>query len=598
MPRVPTYDSAQVAPQNLPSVQLSDNSHMMQWAGIAGRQEQQLGKEIAGFGSDIAKIALDMQATDNENDARRADAGFVKQADALMFGTTDDAGNYLPGYTQAKGDAAVKGHGAVVQGLQDLQQQALENAPNDAVRRMLQRTTTQRLQAYSEAAAKHAGAERGAADIQASGLRIEAAGDSAKKAYSPLTDTNVVYDPQADPATRSLYQQQLGTAYTELQQQASKLPEDVRAQFVKDGMEKIYAGAALHLANIGQPQQAKAYLDQLVQKDAIDQDVADKVRKMIEPNLEADRVLRYTDALFDSTRGEKAQKAQVRDDFEAGKLTGRERELAEARIEHRAAKAKQDENEWAANAIGQAQDYFIHNPGKSILDLQEAMPQVYRALSQKGHLAGLDAFAQREARPKSDPIAISNVMTYFGTGMKDKDGQPLDITQMPEKDWLMMRNVLSDGDWRMFGAERQKALRGESSADSLLTGKLREALNSRLVGIQVFPDKLAKGSDADKAYLGAIQQYAKDWVLGEQQAAGKAFKDKDIADSLNRLFAQNVEFRSTFLGFDMGADSKTLLKFKPSDIPKAAYEGIKKDLGPKATDQQILLQYWRLHGQR
>ena len=602
MPRVPTYDSQQVQPQNLPDArQQAPNRMAMGEANIPAAQEVQLGRSMTAIGGEMMAEARRQQIENNENATKATDADFVKQADAVMFGSTDADGKYTPGFTEQKGQQAVDNAGAAVDNLRKIQQQAVENAPNDAVRRLVQATTDQRINAYSAAVAKHAGGQQVAANDQASEIRATAANDSTKKAYDPIIDGQAVtYDPAAasDPS-RSLYQQQLGTVLAERTAQAQNLPPEVRDQYVKDGMAKTYAGVVMHLANIGQTQQAKDYLDRLQQADALPQDAADKIKQLISPDLTADKVLRYSDNLFDTVKGEKTQLAQVRKDFEAGTIDGNERQLIERRVKQAANEAEANDNKWTAQAVGQAQDYFLKNPGKSVLDLAKENPALYRALELKGHLAALDSFSQREARVKSDPIVQHNIDMHFGTG------DDMDVTRMKEADWMLLRGQLSSQDWTHYDRARSNqingVLSGKDDPGNLNLKGYTAALNSRLIGIGVDVGKLSSktAGEADKAYVGAINQYAREWVLQDQAASGRPFNQEETAKSLDKLFAKDVTFRNTFIGIPTGTSSQRLMSMKIGDLPDGAKDGIKNSLikagNQKPTDQDILMQYWRLH---
>jgi hypothetical protein len=71
-------------------------------------------------------------------------------------------------------------------------------------------------------------------------------------------------------------------------------------------------------------------------------------------------------------------------------------------------KAQQAEGE--KSLIGGATDWFVQNPGKSILDFQKANPAAYLGLKNTGHLAGVVGFSKGN-KVETDPATWADVMT-------------------------------------------------------------------------------------------------------------------------------------------------------------------------------------------
>lgn len=401
MPIVPTYDIPQVTPGALPSARQTTPDHLMAANTIGAEQQVSLGAAAQQFGNTLNDIEVAHQIQVNENRAKDADTAYMTGANAILHGTPDDKGNPSPNaYLTKMGGDAVNSFEATTKALNDLKQKALDGLDNDAQRAAAKHILETRYEAFAMKAAAHKEQQLKVYGLASATSRAEAASDSAKTLYNPITDKPVLSYDAANPEKNTPYQQNLQTAKVEanhivdLQYGVNAAP-DVRAQMVKAQMEKVYVGITGHLyesgkAGDGSTQIAKGYFDQV--KGELSPAVRDDIQGKLHAAATQDRVLTYSDQIFDTVRGEKAQMSQVRKDFEAGKLDGKERELIEARIEHRAAKSRQDDNEYTASVVGQAQDFFIKNPGKSVTDLPKGL---YLALERKGNLASIDGFAKR-----------------------------------------------------------------------------------------------------------------------------------------------------------------------------------------------------------
>lgn len=519
MPIVPTYDIPQVTPGALPAARQTTPDRLMAANSIGAGQQAKLGAAGQQLGNTFNDIEVAHQIQINENKAKDADTAYMTGANAILHGTPDSNGNPSPdAYMTKMGGDAVNSFDATTKALSDLKRQTLDGLDNDAQREAAKHALDTRYEAFATKAAAHKDQQLKVYGIASATSRAEAASDSAKTLYNPITDHPVLADPSGevvagfqrdtnpdkstwgkrpdgsekgagylgvlkrpdggvsseisigveingkevevpsmvptlnateikwlmthDPSDRkeqmpdsivekatkfaedriaqgkdpfagkddspvsatqnaaSPYQQNLRTAKAEanhivdLQYGVNAAP-DVRTQMVKSQMEKVYVGIIGHLyesgkAGDGSTQIAKGYFDQV--KGELSPAVRDDIQGKLHAAATQDRVLSYSDQIFDTVHGEKAQMSQVRKDFEAGKLDGKERELIEARIEHRATKQRMDDNENTASVVGQAQDFFIKNPGKSVTDLPKGL---YLALERKGNLASIDGFAKR-----------------------------------------------------------------------------------------------------------------------------------------------------------------------------------------------------------
>ena len=589
MPKVPEYDSPTVGLQELPTVRQQTPNRMLLGARIGPEQQVRLGNAIQTFGNGVHQAA-----------ATEADAQLIGSIQGILYGTPD---NPTSGYLNQKGKNAVDTYQDTVKSLQNLAPKQAQNLSGEASG-LAQTSTNLRVQSALAQITQHNAQQVGVYQQSAGATRIKAAADSAALSFNPLVDKpGLNYDAKGGEAS-SPYELNLRTVNAEANSLADLQgirDPDLRAEFIKDQMGKTYVSVISHMvdgigkgaknANGATIQMAQSYFDAV--KDNIPLEQRDKIQSVLKAGAMQDTVLSYSDSLMDSKKGESAQFAQIRKDFEAGKISGAEREQIESRISHLNSRAREADNQNTANVVGQAQDFFIKNPGMTMTDLP---PTIYAALERKGQLAALDGFSRREAN-HTDLATLQSVQSHFG------DGSESDITKMNDADFLGMHGKLSDKDWKYWNTQRDNNKKGIVSSrtdpGSVAEGVFNGALKSRLVQVGIDPSRM-KNPD-DKARLGGLQQFAKEWVIQDQTAAGHKFNDDQIGKSLDRLMSTNVEFRTSFMGIDTGNGSKQLVKMDYGSLPKDAKEGIRNALikrgNANPTNQDVLNYYWRLHGQ-
>ena len=589
MPKVPEYDSPTVGLQELPTVRQQTPNRMLLGASIGPEQQVRLGNAIQTFGNGVHQAA-----------ATEADAQLIGSIQGILYGTPD---NPTSGYLNQKGKNAVDTYQDTVKSLQNLAPKQAQNLSGEASG-LAQTSTNLRVQSALAQITQHNAQQVGVYQQSAGATRIKAAADSAALSFNPLVDKpGLNYDAKGGEAS-SPYELNLRTVNAEANSLADLQgirDPDLRDAFIKDQMGKTYVSVISHMvdgigkgaknANGATIQMAQGYFDAV--KDNIPLEQRDKIQSVLKAGAMQDTVLSYSDSLMDSKKGESAQFAQIRKDFEAGKISGAEREQIESRISHLNSRAREADNQNTANVVGQAQDFFIKNPGMTMTDLP---PTIYAALERKGQLAALDGFSRREAN-HTDMATLQTVQSHFG------DGSDNDITKMNDADFLGMHGKLSDKDWKYWNTQRDNSKKGIVSSrtdpGSVAEGVFNGALKSRLVQVGIDPSQM-KNPD-DKARLGGLQQFAKEWVIQDQTAAGHKFNDDQIGKSLDRLMSTNVEFRTSFMGIDTGNGSKQLVKMDYGSLPKDAKEGIRNALikrgNANPTNQDVLNYYWRLHGQ-
>ena len=113
------------------------------------------GQQLGEFGDKMEQLALKMQQEDNEAAAREADIKVADTIRSVVWGSPDK-----PGYFGTKGKDALDNYGAAEDAINSAIGDAMKNAPNDMVAKMLQRTLAARRQGVLEQMNAHAGHQR------------------------------------------------------------------------------------------------------------------------------------------------------------------------------------------------------------------------------------------------------------------------------------------------------------------------------------------------------------------------------------------------------------------------------------------------------
>ena len=404
----------------------------------------------------------------------------------------------------------------------------------------------------------------------------------------------------------SAYQQSVKTAYNEANHLADLKGltgsdsdgAQARQEFIKETVAPLYVNTFSNLIANGNINGARNYLDTV--KGELDTKTVDALQNHLTVGQAQDDSVTVQRALLNSgmpfpdmykALGDAFDKREQNATIGGVKVDGSIYEHVSGAIKAAEQKQRTDAEAGDAANIGQAQDYLINHPGSSVTGLP---PKLYIALEARGHLSALDAFAHREDVTK--PAVWFNVQTHLG------DGSDKDIVKMSDADWYNMRSNMSASDFKMWTKERDDVKNGvvapKNDPGSISMGFFNSALNQRLETLGIIPKDMV--SDADRSRLGGLQQMATQWVLNDQSSQGKRFNQAEVAKSLDGLFANNVQFRTSFFGIPTGSSSKPLVNMRFGDIPKDERKAITQSLSNRGianpTDQQVLNEYWSFHG--
>ncbi len=241
----------------------------------------------------------------------------------------------------------------------------------------------------------------------------------------------------------------------------------------------------------------------------------------------------------------------------------------------------------------------------------EVVSQAMQQLVQNGGRysdlpAGTRGTLQQLAPDKIDEVMNFGKKISAGDDTTDnalylKLTDPATLKSLSDAQFYQLRARLSNSDFQHFANKRQEAIKGTPSNQpgDLNDGAISRTLNSRLAGLNI--DPTPKDATADAMRVGAIRRFVDSSLIDAQNAAGKKFTDAEVQAHIDGLFAKNVTFRTSFLGFGTGTSGQSLLAMKVGDIPsdqKTRIEAAFKKQGVSSpSDGQILGAYFAAHAQ-
>jgi len=237
----------------------------------------------------------------------------------------------------------------------------------------------------------------------------------------------------------------------------------------------------------------------------------------------------------------------------------------------------------------------------------ETVSLAMQQLTQNGGRFSELPSSTRSALARFAPEKIDEVMSYGQKMAKGDDTtddrlylrlttNPQAMAQMTDAQFYQLRNGLSKADFDQFAKQRADILSGKSSntPGDLNTGAVSRVTNARLQSMGI--DPTPKEGSADAQRVGAIRRYVDAAVLDAQRQAGKKFDDAQVQAHIDALFAKNVQFRTTFLGFNTGTSGQQMLSMTVKDVPRPQADAIRKAFKARGndnpTDAEVLGAYW------
>ena len=262
-----------------------------------GRAVTGLGQAIEGASNTAGNIALRQMADDNERVAKELDNTFSQSRDQLGHG---EGGLYT-----LKGSNAVNSSAAYRQSLTKLREDTLSQAPNSAVRRMLEPVLNERLTTEFKVSDRYVNKERETAAITASAARVNEAVDYAAAAWD-------------NPEVLAQQEALIRSEVLDQARQQGLEPEAAQSA-MEDAVTDMYYQAIVASMKTGGTAQAKELLTQYSGK--MDAPEQAKLQKII------------TDA--DSVAADRAESRAYRDTVRAERLERIARNEASAALHQR-----------------------------------------------------------------------------------------------------------------------------------------------------------------------------------------------------------------------------------------------------------------------
>ncbi len=554
MPKVPTYDGPTVAPEGLPGTRQSVPQALEQMPELGPGAGVRLGQQVQQFGSDMAQLGMQQKA----DEARDRVTQYTNALNAIQH---DPASGYM---NSLNGEAVMRRQGTM-DAINNLRSAMVDQIQDPYTRKLFQDGTAQMNGAALLAVNEHAARQTQAYSLQSSQAAAEASGSLAVSSYNP-----------AHGADNSVYQQSMQKKLDELNRQADllglTLPDKsdkdyenakaLRDQYIqygndgKSGMAATMSGVVMRLLDSGRPQatqEAQAYFNNI--QDRLPQGTADELRKHLESSASVDLAYKYSDGVMAAhPNDEAAQFAQARQDFAAGKINARQRELIEQRISQAAAMQRTVQAEAAMHALGSVADYAIHNPGKSLIDYQHANPAQYRALENGAHLATAASYFKGES-PQSNPALFNELQkriylsdgdpqkltspgqlgAYIGHGLNPADTQRLtkemtDANTPEGRPFLKQVNRYKQAGAKMFAISMSAfAIQHPESAEDAAM-RYGEWVDSRITQYR------AEGKDPHELF----QSDSKDYVLAPAKVMSFLPTEQEISATKARAIAASA----------------------------------------------------------
>lgn len=389
MPRVPTYDEYQVAPQVAPTAR-AEASVTPQMMSVSGEQLQQLGRGMQGAGDAFSKIAIDVQKDINDAVTKEADNAAAQTISQVM-------GDYM---TRAGKDAVVSQDGAK-KAIEDALRSSGEGLQNNMQRQMYGDIAMRRMQQSLGQINFHAAGQAKVWNETETGARM---GNARRDA---TTNWGTWQMDGGEYATKRATMIAESDALVKLKYGADPDSEVAKAARLTQ-TTGLAADTIQNMLVANQSKMASDYFTKAMERGDIDPEKAKPIQDMIKTASVKDEALTLSMSL---KGGLESKLGQLDTMFAEGKITAEVHEAASRNVEHKWQIQKTAEGEYTKSVIGQSTDWFIHNGGKSVLDFQSANPVLYESLKRQGRLGDLISLAQHGGKVQNDPAVWADVMT-------------------------------------------------------------------------------------------------------------------------------------------------------------------------------------------
>ena len=223
MPTVPTQPLPSVTPQPVRLVfQSAEGATADVFGAGTARGLQRAGGQLGQAGDQLATLALQQAAEDNEREAKLAMVEFDRAKSDLLVGSAT-----TPGYIAQQGENAVRGYPEFQQSVESLRRERLNQIRSPRVREMFDAASQVSVAGTIEQASRHLAREREAARVAVAEARLQGYADDAAAAWN---------DPQALARSVALTTAEVAQLYE------GRAPE-LRANKLSEARTNIYRSA-------------------------------------------------------------------------------------------------------------------------------------------------------------------------------------------------------------------------------------------------------------------------------------------------------------------------------------------------------------------
>lgn len=237
---------------------------------------------------------------------------------------------------------------------------------------------------------------------------------------------------------------------------------------------------------------------------------------------------------------------------------------------------------------------------------EETVSSAMQELTKNGGRFSELSASTRAALTRYAPDKLDDVMNFGNRLAKGDDTtddrlylrltDPKVLASMSDAQFYQVRGGLSQADFQHFSKQRADILSGKTGtgAGDLNEPAINRVFNQRLqtLGIPVNPDKR---DAAAEQRAGAMRSFIDKQVAAAQAAVGRKLNDVETQKVIDETFAQNVTFRSTWLGLGGGGSGPLLnatIDTIPSDVKDRITKAFAAKGNSKPTDGQILGVYF------
>jgi hypothetical protein len=339
-----------------------------------------------------------------------------------------------------------------------------------------------------------------------------------------------------------------------------------------ENVTKIHSAVIQSALDAEDYTQAKAYFD--ANRGQMTAAAISASERALEQGGTRDQSLKLALQLSGSGIGLDAQRKQLKDMFTSKKISADVYDQTLQRISAEAQLAKANEADWNNSMSGQAQDWVLNNPGKSIADLP---PRLYNWAKGKGQLDNLSRFAASAGDVKGNDAEFTRLFilgadnpTQFLKEFDENSSQlQLTLSRTQYNSLLTRRGSIGKGD-----------LAGQVAA-KVAAGTVR-SLRSNLIaaGIDVTPKEGSPQAETLASFEGQLIES----IEAKTQEVGRALTLDESRKLGLDLMKEGRLIGAGFFGGDV-----SVRKFAVTPEQQAEYQFIGYEYGeiPAADRQRI-----------